>query len=185
MIFPYLGSVSLYQKFVEAILNQSIPSQYVGAKLSETIISAADGSDLALTVPLCGGARACRTTDPDSWIISDHGRWPRIHLGALNAAYSRTPYYDHYAPELASIIRKAPGNSFVDFSQELHQWAVKSIDIYNIADSLRLMMAESPTLILSRAEAIAKHIMPHRSVCELIFKFGPEAIFLLASSFYE
>lgn len=56
---------------------------------------------LNLTVPV---EHAPAGTPLDRLIISGHGRWHEIHRLSLEAAYGRTPYFEHIYPALREII---------------------------------------------------------------------------------
>lgn len=50
--------------------------------------------------------------------ISFTNSWPRLHWGAIVAAYGRSPYFEYYAPELKPLFAE-PSNKLFDFN-----WAV-------------------------------------------------------------
>lgn len=68
--------------------------------------------ELTLTVPV---VHAPTGTPLDRLIVSNHGRWHEIHRLSLEAAYGRTPYFEHLYPGYKDLIGPhAPGRPLVD-----------------------------------------------------------------------
>lgn len=75
-------------------------------------------STLTLTVPVEGGAGVLKHRGADP-VLSEHGKWRREHLGALNAAYGRTPYYEHLMPQIEEIYKNSEGIRLEEFNRRL------------------------------------------------------------------
>ncbi len=75
---------------------------------TRTLIESNSHEGMVLTVPVVGGSSAVKRLKPEQLEISGHGDWPRIHLGAIEAAYGREPYFLHLFPDIATIIERYP-----------------------------------------------------------------------------
>lgn len=75
-------------------------------------------STLTLKVPVEGGAGVLKHRGADP-VLSEHGKWRREHLGALNAAYGRSPYYEHLMPLIEEIYRNSGGIRLEEFNRRL------------------------------------------------------------------
>lgn len=134
---------------------------------------------LLLTLPIAGGSGSVKHTAPESWLLSDHGRWPHLHFEALRAAYGRTPYFAHLAPRLEPIYGSPPPG-FKEFVGRLE------------AEMLDFMQFEAswPRLIELRDSDSERYAALCRekagqadfslSAFDALFRLGPEAIFALA-----
>lgn len=158
MVKPYLPSLEWYR------------SGAVPRRLNRTGLR---GGQL-LTVPICGGISVVKHADPASWIISDHGDWRRIHWGAIESTYSRTPFFSHYAPRLHEIIF-ATHPCFADLSEALDAEIRRCLGIDTV-----LPLLSSPTpLIRGYAAQLWADADPQLSVMDPLMRLGPDAIFLL------
>lgn len=101
IIPPYLASTAWLQGKVKARLLKT-------RDYTRTIIESNSFEGMVLTVPVAGGSSAAKRLKPSQLEISDHGDWTRIHLGAIEAAYGREPYFQHLFPEIASAINHYP-----------------------------------------------------------------------------
>ncbi|MCM1378159.1 MAG: WbqC family protein [Clostridium sp.] len=189
MIFPYLGSILWYRDYLKSLMAAEMPkgfaAQHSLVQLTRTELRPEGRERIQLKVPLAGGSHACKTTHPKSWMVSDHGRWPLVHLGALNAAYSQTPFYAHFIDSLTPLIEKAPEKAFAEFSAQVNKWVEDSISLRENIEGLRNLNPEHQEIIRRRAHDMEKRIDPHTTIAESIFRFGRETIFLLYSPLFE
>ena len=81
-----------------------------------------------LTVPLVGETHNM-ATPMCNVRISEHGNWRRLHWGALYSAYGRTPYFEHIAPELESIIVNGHQTHLLDVNTQLQLLIVDFMDL--------------------------------------------------------
>lgn len=138
--------------------------------------NAAEG--MVLTVPVAGGSSAAKRLKPEDLEVSDHGDWTRIHIGAIEAAYGREPYFIHIFPEIYSVI--------VGHPQHLGRLNVllieKMMDFIGYADYIEgvLNLRESnPERCHAITRRLESKIDPTHSFLEPLFRLGPDAIFLL------
>lgn len=168
---PYLASTAWVQG----------KADWRGLKTREftrTVIESNSAEGMVLTVPVVGGASAVKRLKPSVLQISGHGDWTRIHLGAIEAAYGREPYFQHLFPEIAEVI--------ADYPQQLGQLNVllmeRMLDFIGYSDNLPEITAlrESHP---ERCEAIARRlegkIDARHSFIEALFRLGLDALFLL------
>lgn len=145
---------------------------------TRTLIESNAPEGIVLTVPVVGGSSAVKRLKPEQLEISGHGDWTRIHLGAIEAAYGREPYFQHLFPEIAVLL--------TDYPQQLARLNVllmeKMLDFIRYAhtvgdiNNLRETNPERCQAITRRLES---KIDPTHSFLEPLFRLGPDAIFLL------
>lgn len=145
---------------------------------TRTLIESNAPEGMVLTVPVVGGSSATKRLKPQQLEVSDHGDWTRIHLGAIEAAYGREPYFPHLFPEIATIITNHP--------QQLGCLNVllmdKMMDFIGYADTIegiRNLWATNPERCKEIATRLESKIDPDHSFLEPLFRLGPDSIFLL------
>ena len=131
-------------------------------------------------MPVEGGNRRLRRTLTQSQLqgltLSDHGAWPRVHLGAIRALYGRAPYFLHYFQALEEIYGSVrAGDSFPAFTAALHSLFWQGID----PAPFRRMRSEEPELFAAlRAERMAQ-TPDEATLLHAFMLLGPEAPFAL------
>lgn len=128
---------------------------------------------LTLTVPVAGGSRAIKRLPWRELEVSDHGRWQHVHLGALDAAYGRTPYFIHYFPAVEAVISATP-RRLADLCAAVDAAVAAALRIDRLAPEL------STPAALRRGRELLPLADPALSILDPLFRLGPEAIFLLA-----
>lgn len=123
-----------------------------------------------LTVPVEGGSATLKRRGSEP-ILSEHGKWRREHLGAWNAAYGRTAYYDHLMPEIAAVYASSEGITLEEFNSRLLDVALRWLD----NESLK---GDETRLAGVRAEISAK-ANGELSIFDLLFRLGKEGVFAL------
>lgn len=145
---------------------------------TRTLIACNRPGGMVLTVPVAGGASAVKRGDIRSLEISDHGDWTRIHLGAIEAAYGKCPYFQHLFPEIAEHIVAYP-ESLALLNLTLLSDMLSFLDYDREIDALESLASENPgrcARIKSRLEAKTDASF---SFLQPLFQFGKDAIFLL------
>lgn len=133
---------------------------------------------MMLTVPVGGGSSAVKRLKPAALRISDHGDWTRIHLGALDAAYGKEPYFQYLFPGIASLIGDYP-EMLSDLNEALVAEMIKFLDYANLMPGILELRRRNPDRCLSLARRIEEKIDPEHSFLEPLFRFGRDALFLL------
>ncbi|MDE6379123.1 MAG: WbqC family protein [Muribaculaceae bacterium] len=182
---------ALRRYFAECIPPYLAATEWVQGKLgsgslktrsyTRTLIESNAPEGMVLTVPVVGGASAAKRLKPAHLEISDHGDWTRIHLGAIEAAYGREPYFQHLFPEIAAVIEVYPQ----------HLWRLnvllmeKMLDFIGYADAIEGILNlrdANPERCKEIATRLESKINPGHSFLEPLFRLGPDAIFLLMES---
>lgn len=143
-----------------------------------TVIESNRPEGMVLSVPIEGGAstlKRCRLADLR---ISHHGDWPRIHLGAMEAAYGREPYFCHFFPEIAGMIEQYPP-SLMMLNMSLAGYMLDCMDFRNEKAGLEALRAQYPERFSSIALQMSNRCDLRHSFIEPLFRFGKDAIFLL------
>lgn len=134
---------------------------------------------LLLTVPIAGGSGAVKRTAPESWMLSDHGRWTHLHFEALRAAYGRSPYFAHLALRLEPLYA-APPRGFREFAGRLEAEMLAFMQFGQSWPRLMALRQSDPELFEALRREKAAQVDPALSVFDALFRLGPEAIFTLA-----
>ncbi|MDE7345248.1 MAG: WbqC family protein [Muribaculaceae bacterium] len=166
---PYLASTLWVQGKAGALKTRDYTRALIESNAPEGMV---------LTVPVVGGSSSVKRLKANQLEVSGHGDWPRIHLGAIEAAYGREPYFQHLFPEIAAVI--------ADFPQHLAMLNVllmeKMMEFIGYADSIK-EIRDLRKVKRERCEAIARRleskIDTRHSLIEPLFRLGPDAIFLL------
>ena len=140
---------------------------------------------ILLSVPILGGASVTKKGRVGEWKVSLHGRWPAIHTGALEAAYSTTPYYSHLISGIAPILKNIEeGTPFLTFTSALHESISDFMDIESLLPQLRDVTGDNKKIPQAWIEAsgndtIRTGFNPEISFIEPLFRHGRAAIFTL------
>ena len=184
---PYLASVSWYAHWLKARLD--------GLSGDEASIEANKGTNVSskdfarcrikgqsnptlLTLPVEGGSsRLKRTSGIPRLKLSEHGNWRHSHMGALNAAYGRSPYFQHFMPILADVYNSGE-SSLKDFNERIHSAVVEMLfgDMDQTTAPLSIRDAAK-----ERGKEIASGINPDISVIDLLMTHGRESLLPLLS----
>lgn len=144
---------------------------------TRTLIESNSPEGMVLTVPVVGGSAAAKRLKTEQLEISSHGDWTRIHLGAIEAAYGREPYFQHFFPGIAGIIADYP-----PMLEEMNR-----ILLIKIFDSIRLdenlneingMRMSNPERIADIRRRLMSKVNPRHSIIEPLFRLGPDSVFL-------
>lgn len=141
-----------------------------GKEYSRLKISTGD-----LTIPIEGGAKQLKRRDSLP-TLSEHGKWRREHLGAINAAYGRTPYYEHLMPEISAAYENSEGISLEEFNDRLLRVATRWID----KEAIR---AEGAKIEAIRKEIRAK-VDSEISIFDALFRLGREASWIIGRGWH-
>lgn len=128
---------------------------------------------MLLSVPVAGGAHSlARKGAPESVRLSDHGNWRHTHLGAIEAAYGRMPYYQHVAPLLHAILSDTP-QTLRELSLSLHGAITEFLDIPET-------IPEAEGIIAERGRELAESVFPELSIADMLMRLGKESLVALA-----
>lgn len=144
-----------------------------------------NGEEMMLSIPVEGGAsrlkRLPSNTDRDkaNIAISEHGNWRHAHIGALQAAYGRTPYFPHLMPILEEIYNSGE-KSLATFNEMIHKAIAEMIfgadtpaDIFDSINGNKHFFDRGKELVLNVSSDI--------SVVALLMNHGKESLLPLFS----
>lgn len=132
--------------------------------------------EMQLSVPVCGGGRRLRSPRAYRYAeISGHGHWTHVHLGAIEAAYGRTPFYIHIQPPIQTILSACPRHLH-ELCSQLHHVCERFL---NVAAPLHSPLHDEA---LRRGHEILKLIDPDISILDPLMRFGPETILAIEAA---
>lgn len=168
---PYLASTLWWQ-------GESHSRALKTRDYTRTLIASNSPKGMVLTVPVVGGAAAAKRLAPGQLKISDHGDWTRIHLGAIEAAYAREPYFRHLFPELEDIITNHT-ELLSALCVSLSDRMLGFLDYSSAFPEVQQMRIEHPERYWDIAKRLAAKVTPEHSFLEPLFRLGPDTLFLL------
>lgn len=122
-----------------------------------------------LTVSLCH----------NSDLLSDHGNWPHVHLGALNAAYGRTPFFTPLFDQLSVLLGSVP-ESLPDLNRQMHVIITAWIDTEAVAQFIKNHWnLDRHSAVIKHARELATIVNTDFSILDAIFRLGRETTLLL------
>lgn len=171
IIPPYLAST--------AWLQGKIPPESLKTRdYTRTLIESNSLEGMTLTVPIIGGSSAAKRLRPKELEISGHGDWTRIHLGAIEAAYGKEPYFQHLFPEIADIIEHYP-QQLATFNVLLMDKMMAFLGYPESKEEVGRLKDSNPKRCSDIASRLESKINPLHSFIEPLFRLGPDSIFLL------
>ena len=188
---PYMASARWYAEWLrglsigmpeeEAVGLANCAADIYGKDFARCRIRCND-SDMLLSEAIEGGAsRLKRPSALPKLMLSDHGNWRHAHLGALNAAYGRAPYYQHFMP-LLEVVYNSEEKSLMGFNALVHE-AIKKM-LFGDEDPLQLMQAaKGSDSSKARGKEIAAEISMPLSVIDALMRHGRETLLALAAPF--
>ncbi len=171
VIPPYLPST--------VWLQGKIPQKSLKTRdYTRTLIESNSPEGMVLTVPVVGGSSAAKRLKPQHLEVSDHGDWTRIHLGAIEAAYGKEPYFPHLFPEISETIGHYPQH-LARLNVLLLDKMMEFLGYRNAIEEIGKLRKECPKRCMDIARRLESKINPLHSFLEPLFRLGPDSIFLL------
>lgn len=128
---------------------------------------------IRLSIPLIK-----HSPNPNNPLISDHGRWREVHLGAWNASYGRTPYFVHLFPLLEEIYKRESHADLASFNKALLKLACDWIGDEDAFFSLQKLKTEEPERALQIKSELERRVNTEYSIFDTLFHLGHNTIFL-------
>lgn len=144
---------------------------------ARTVVWSNSPGGMVLSVPVQGGASVVKRLPPEKWEISGHGDWTRIHLGALEAAYGREPFFAHCFPAVAATLEAYPP-LLRDLNTRLLDVLLDSVCARDVAGELRGFRALHPRRFENIRRRLESKIDLSHSIVEPFFRLGPDAVFV-------
>lgn len=147
------------------------PKDYVRTLLSGEVI---------LSVPVEGGNSQLksRCLQIGDVMISRHGEWQHRHLGAWQAMYGKTPYFQHLFPRLQEVYIGCSEGSLMEFNRAVFNIVEDFLELDAIKDSVVRLKEVNPRLLEDlRNESLLKS-NETLTVFDTLFRLGKDAVYL-------
>lgn len=154
---------------------------HYGRFLTRTRIWSNAPEGLVLTVPVEGGTSAIKRLDPHALRISAHGDWTRVHLGAIEAAYGKEPYFQHFFPDIAEIITQYPP-TLETLTRCLLSTVLRLSDYETEIEGILSLKEEYPSRFNAIEHRLLAGIDQEHSLIEPLFRYGKDIIMLMSRS---
>lgn len=187
MVIPYAPSAGWYAVYLQSRLageGEDVAVRKANESLSDNKamarcrISGSQGTQ-TLSVPLEGGSGVLKRRDGVySAMLSSHGRWRDVHLGAISAAYGRAPFYPYLADRLESVFRDEKIKSLRQLSLALHVCITEFLDMETFVKALSGLSA-FPSEIKDAASGLREKTDLDLSILDVVFKLGRDALIAL------
>lgn len=152
----------------EAVAGANASCRTQGKMFARCLIRGGAGKSF-LSVGIEGGSHSLGRRVAENRVrLSPHGNWPHVHLGALEAAYGRTPFYPCLAEPLRETL-SAPPEKLRDLNTEIHAILSAFLD----AEGLLPFLDDAN---MERAREVAGKIDPELSVVDALMRLGPETL---------
>lgn len=180
MIPPFAPSASYYKTIFTGEYNPAdkvdgcIASRPQGRDAMRTLIA----GPLLLSVPVEGGSSAIkhRGLRPDI-LLSQHGRWQQVHLGAWKATYGKSPYFTYLFPEIERVYLAMSHGTVADFTGELDRLARRWLCPEVFIEEFRRLENLNPKRAIELMEETKTKINYSYSIFDAIFRLGKNAMF--------
>lgn len=109
-------------------------------------------------------------------ILSDHGNWPHIHLGALNAEYGRFPFFQFIIDDIATIYSPMPQN-LPELNLRIHSMICRWLDMESFIGHCRDLPVDDT--VFKRGMELKTKVNLNLSILDAIFRFGKNTPLIL------
>lgn len=153
----------------EAVARANRISGVSGKEFARCRVRSANGG-ISLSVAVEGGSSGLKRRGGSGRAsVSLHGRWPHVHIGALDAAYGRYPYYQHIMPGIRDILEKTlAGDSLTELNDKIHK-ILSGFLATDIDETAKNMAA-----VRMRGLELAGNIDAELSLIDALMYYGPE-----------
>lgn len=142
---------------------------------------------LSLTVPVSrrhdAGEAGMRQT-----VLSEHGEWWHVHRVTLESAYGRTPFFEHYIPNLAMFFDRSTVDRFQGLCGYIEATTASVMKL--LGQPMEVVMSDSVPTVTADIADLPPYYQVRRSqlgfigglsILDLLFNLGPEALLYLRS----
>lgn len=142
---------------------------------------------LSLTVPVSrrhdAGEAGMRQT-----VLSEHGDWWHVHRVTLESAYGRTPFFEHYFPNLAMFFDRSTVDRFQGLCGYIEATTATVMKL--LGQPSEVVMSDlSPAPVAAEPDMVPYYQVRQEqlgfigglSILDLLFNLGPEALLYLRS----
>lgn len=126
-VFPPVQFFSKYFVFDQIILDTSERFEKQSYRNRFQVLGA--NKVLDLIVPVHKGKTRLTTSEVR---VSYHHDWKREHLQAIKSAYGKSPFFDHYFPQIEALYQK-PQDLLFNWALQSIKWAENAIGLESLA----------------------------------------------------
>ncbi|MDE6299166.1 MAG: WbqC family protein [Muribaculaceae bacterium] len=188
---PFLPSFSWMRVFVcerirgagieEAVARANSHLSLSGKDFAHALVRSA-GGEILLSIPIEGGGKMLkRRGSLQSLVMSEHGNWRHVHLGAFEACYGRAPFFGDLFPDLRRIYEE-PICRLTDFNTALLNLIEDFIGVRGLAHTYEFPLT-SPAL--ERGLELAAAVDEKLSAIDAIMRLGRETILPLLALYQQ
>lgn len=119
-----------------------------------------------------------------SGLLSDHGNWPHVHLGTLNAIYGRAPYFPFLNDQLQTLFGSLFAETSVNGPQSLPDL---NMELHRIISSWICLDAATAALnapVRQVCHEFATKVNYSASILDPVFRFGKDIVFVLLDDLF-
>lgn len=131
-----------------------------------------------LTIPVAGGASVWKQRRLPPVEISQHGNWQHTHLGAIEAAYARTPYFDTLYSALCPLYNKAEGR-LAAFNAAVMTVITSFLNIEPMLAEIKRRLNASDRILDAWSDVYREKRMDQISILDPLMRYGPDTLYLL------
>ena len=186
---PFMASASWYAEWLRGLSIGMPEAEAVGLANCAADVYGKDfarcrirgnAGEILLSEAIEGGSpRLNRASALPKLMLSDHGNWRHVHIGALNAAYGRAPYFQHFMP-LLNVVYNSEEKSLMRFNLMIH-YAIRKM-LFGDYDPLRLIKdVGASAMALRRGKEIASEMPMKISVIDSLMRLGRDTTLALVS----
>ncbi len=136
-----------------------------------------------LSIPVEGGKNALFIEEEP--LLSEHGRWREVHLGAWNAAYGKTPYFPYLFPQMESVYRNMDIRLLADFNGELVKVAWQWLEPEVLLPDLERLRIAHPLRFVELTKEFETKVNYNYSIFDALFRLGKDTVFALYNSGFD
>lgn len=186
---PYMASAQWYAVWLKSISNGmneidaiQTANRVNGIERKELVrcrIMTGKGESLLLSMAVEGGSRKLREINKEQGLsLSAHGNWRKNHLGALEALYGKTPFYEHIMSGLFPVFKNQDLTALSSFNSGIHKVLSEFLlgDFY--FNEKNNPFSEN-VVLMERGKEIAKRINPKISIIDSLMHLGRESLLAL------
>lgn len=167
-VIPFAASAEWYAARFRG--DENLTAAHDPKSLRRTLIDSPEGP-VWLSVPIAKGP---------GLRISDHGNWPHVHLGAINARYGRYPYFTFLFDQLRDAYADIPG-TLPEFNTRIDDIITSWIDREAIISARQLLSSDPRAAASLRRSCLElkTNLNTRLSILDAIFRLGKNTTLLL------
>ena len=181
---PLAPSADWFTAFLKALSNGKSEEEAIVTanlklnsfkELGRYVINDTNGDKIILSLAVEGGGKQLKKSDGlESLRLSEHGNWRKVHMGGLEAALGRTPFYRDIEPGIKSVYQNLDIKSLEEFNIAIFQ-VLKSFLLGSNTPE-RLFECRKCIAWQDRGKELAENISMELSMIQSLSEYGREAL---------